>query len=402
MTETGPRFPFERDQLDPPREYKDLRDNQPVSPVTLWDGSRAWLITGYDEMRAALSDPGFSSEMHREGFPTISEARRAVDMKERDFIGMDGAEHQRYRRMFTREFTAKRMVALRDSVEAIADILLTDMLRQEPPVDLVAEFSSKFPALVMSRLFGASFEDNEFISANGAARHNMQSTPEEAAAGHERTIAYVKRLIAQKLENPADDMLTRLIEQFLVPGEVTEDELAEMAGFIFRAGHDTTANMISMSVLALLVHPDQLRDLRDHPDLINGAVEELLRYLSPVQFVPRRLALTDVQVGSVTIPAGEGIFNAAPSANRDDRMFAHPDELDLRRDAARHLSFGYGVHQCLGQPLARLELQVALPMIFDRIPTIRLAHDLSSVKFKTDMQVYGVYNLNITWDGYRR
>lgn len=399
MTEqTCPHFPFARDQFDPPQEYRQLREHEPISPVTLWNGARAWLITGYEEMRTALSDPRLSSQMHREAFPTISEARRAVDLSENDFIGMDGEEHQRYRRMFTREFMAKRMAALRPSIAAVTDTLITEMLTRTPPVDLVTELSAKLPSLVMSSLFGAPIEDNEFISANGAARQDMKSTPEQAAEGHTKVIGYVKGLIVDKIDHPGDDMLTRLIQQYLIPGEITADELAEMAGFIFRAGHDTTANMLSMSVLALLRHPDQLELFRTDPEIVNGAVDELLRFLSPVQYVPRRLALADVTIGSTTIPAGEGVFHAAPSANRDQRVFEDPDTLDLRRDASRHLAFGYGPHQCLGQPLARLELQVALPALFKRIPTLRLAGDPSSVRFKTDMQVYGLYNLDVTWD----
>ncbi len=166
---------------------------------------------------------------------------------------------------------------------------------------------------------------------------------------------------------------------------------------ILRAGHDTTTNMIGLGTLLLLLHPEQLAAVRDDPAAVDGAVEEMLRYGSPVQFAPRRVALEDVEIGGVTIRKGEGVFPLTPAANRDERMFPDPQRFDIHRDASRHVAFGYGIHQCLGQMLARIELRSIFPLLFRRIPTLRLAVPIADVRFKTDMQIYGLYELPVAW-----
>jgi cytochrome P450 len=166
---------------------------------------------------------------------------------------------------------------------------------------------------------------------------------------------------------------------------------------ILRAGHDTTTNMIGIGTLLFLHHPEQLAAMRDDPAVVAGAVEELLRHVSPVQFSPRRVALEDVELGGVTIRKGEGLFALTPAANRDPSVFAEPDRFDIHRDASHHIAFGYGIHQCLGQMLARIELQVIFPILFQRLPNLRLAVPTAEIRFKNDMQIYGVHNLPVAW-----
>ena len=366
--------------------------------VTLWNGKRAWVVTRHAEIRAVLmDDKRFSGRMGQGDFPTVTPARVAVDRNERAFVGMDNPEHDAYRRLFTREFSVRRMQALIPRMEAIANGLIADLLAAGPPADLVASLAVKYPSLVMSELFGSPYEDHVFIIRCAVARHGLTQSTEEAEVKARELAAYVRRLIDTKEAAPGDDMVSRVIEEHVKTGRLSRDDFAEIGAMILRAGHDTTTNMIGMGAL-LLLRDDALRArLAADPSLVEGAVEEFLRYVSPVQFSPRRVALEDVAIGGVMVAKGEGLFLSLPSANRDDALFPDPDRIDVVRDNAQHLTFGYGIHQCLGQMLARFELQVMYRAILARLPKLRLAVPLDQVRFKDDMQIYGIHNLPVTW-----
>jgi cytochrome P450 len=394
----APRFPFARDlPFDPPPLYAEVRGWQPIFPVTLWNGQRAWLLLRHDDLRAVMVDPRFSGEFARADFPAVTEARVAIDKRERAFVGMDNPRHDHYRRMFTKEFTYRRIVALRPMIDASIDRLLDEMAIKGPPLDLVASFAVKLPALVMCDLFGSPYEDHGLIMRCAAGRHGLTQTPEEAARSADELVDYVRRLIAHKERVPGDDMLTRVIADQVTTGALSRDDLAEIGSMILRAGHDTTANMISLGTLLLLQHPEQLEALLAELALVEGAVEELLRFLSPVQFAPRRVALEDVALRDVVIRKGEGVFGLAPAANRDPDAFPEPDRFDIRRAAAEHVAFGYGIHQCLGQTLARIELQAVYPALFRRFPALHVVEPIEAVPFKRDMQIYGVHRLTVAW-----
>ena len=395
----APRLPFARAcPFDPPPQYAAARAHGPLLAVTLWNGKRAWVVTRHAEMRAILMDERrFSGRMGDPDFPTVTEARVAVDRNERAFVGMDNPEHDRYRRFFTREFSVRRMQALIPNMQVLADGLIDELLAQRPPADLVASLAVKYPSLVMAELFGSPYADHVFIIGCAVARHGLTQSPEEAETKARELADYVRRLIDAKEENPGDDMLSRVIADHVKPGNLSRDELAEIGAMILRAGHDTTTNMIGMGSL-LLLRDDALRArLVADPALIEAAVEEFLRFVSPVQFSPRRVALEDVEIGGVLVQKGEGLFMSLPSANRDESMFGDPDSIDIGRDASQHLTFGYGIHQCLGQMLARYELQVMYAAILKRLPTLRLAVPLQQIRFKDDMQIYGIHNLPVTW-----
>jgi cytochrome P450 len=394
-----PRFPFQRTcPFDPPPQYAAARAAGPVCPVTLWNGKRAWLVTRHEDIRAVLSDDvRFSGRMANPDFPAITPARVMVDRNERAFVGMDNPAHDQYRRMFTREFSVKRLQALNPQISAIAEGLIDDMIEHGPPIDLIPALAVKFPSLVMSALFGSPYEDSEFIIRCAVARHGLTQSPEEAETKARELAAYVRRLIDVKEANPGDDMVSRIIDEHVRPGRLSRDDFAEIGAMILRAGHDTTTNMIGMGTLLLLQNEPLRVQLAADPALIEGAVDEFLRYVSPVQFSPRRVALEDVVIGGVTIPEGDGLFMLLSSANRDETMFECPDALDATRDASRHLAFGFGIHQCLGQMLARFELQIMYEAILRRLPSLRLAVPLEDVRFKHDMQIYGVHNLPVVW-----
>jgi cytochrome P450 len=395
----APIFPFQRTcPFDPPPQYAAARAAGAVCPVTLWNGKRAWLVTRHEEIRQVLSDDvRFSGAMAHPGFPAITPARVMVDRNERAFVGMDNPAHDAYRRLFTREFSFRRIQALTPQISGIAEKLIDDIVQQGPPADLIPALAVKFPSLVMSALFGSPYEDHEFIIRCAVARHGLTQTPEDAEVKARELAAYVRRLIDAKEANPGDDMVSRIIEEHVKPGRLSRDDFAEIGAMILRAGHDTTTNMIGMGTLLLLQHDDVRRKLAADPSLIEGAVEELLRFVSPVQFSPRRVALEDVEIGGVTIPKGEGLFMLLASANRDAAVFAGADALDPNRDASNHLAFGFGIHQCLGQMLARLELAIMFEAILRRLPGLRLDVPLDEIRFKHDMQIYGVHNLPVEW-----
>jgi cytochrome P450 len=296
-----------------------------------------------------------------------------------------------------KEFTARRMLALRPQVEALTDDLLQAMELEGPPCDLVMALAVELPALVMCALFGSPYEDHQYIARLAAGRHGLTQSPEEAAASAAELVAYCRKLIDRKEAQPEDDMISRVIAEWVLPGHLSRDDFADMCSMILRAGHDTTTNMIGLGTLALLRHPAQLERLKAEPDLVESAVDELLRYLSPVQFAPRRVALEDAEIDGATIKRGDGVFAVNAAANRDPSEFPDPDALDLCRDASNHVAFGYGIHRCLGQGLARIELQVAFSKLFQRFPQLALAEPYEQISFKYDSQIYGLKRLMVAW-----
>ena len=394
-----PHFPFSRtDPLHPPAQYRDARAAQPVMAVTLWNGKRAWLVTRQQEIRQVLADDErFSGRFNQEEFPTVTEARVAVDQGERAFVGMDNPDHDRYRRMFTREFSVRRMLALEPQIRDIADSLISQMRAAGSPQDLVGSIAVPFPSLVMSLLFGSPFEDHRFIIECAVARHGLTQSPEQAASKARELANYCRRLIEARMDEPRDDMVSRVIAEHVRPGHLSVEEFAEISAMILRAGHDTTTNMIAMGVIYLLRDPALAERLRAQPQAIRAAVEEFLRFTSPVQFSPRRVARCDVELAGVLIRQGDGIFLSLASGNRDETIFTNPDQIDIDRDNAAQLAFGFGIHQCLGQVLARIELQVIFERLLTTIPSLALDSPLESLRFKHDMQIYGVHNLPVRW-----
>ncbi len=394
-----PHFPFRRtDPLHPPAELGDSRATAPVLPVTLWNGRRAWVVTRQKEIREVLSDDErFSGHFGQEAFPTVTEARVAVDRGERAFVGMDNPEHDRFRRMFTREFSVRRMMALEPDIRVIANRLLDELEQAGPPQDLVPMLAVRFPSLVMSLLFGSPYEDHRFIIECAVARHGLTQSPGEAERKARELAHYCHRLIEARMVEPRDDMVSRVIADQVRPGLLSVEEFAEIGAMILRAGHDTTTNMIAMGALYLVRDPALATRLRAAPDDIRRTVEEFLRFTSPVQFSPRRVARVDVELAGVTIRQGEGLFLSLASANRDETVFTAADAINIDRDNSAQLAFGYGIHQCLGQVLARIELQVMFEVLLARLPALRLAVPLESLRFKHDMQIYGLHNLPVYW-----
>ncbi|MEV6592556.1 cytochrome P450 [Streptomyces acidicola] len=393
--------------LDPAPAMRARQAEGPLVRIRLWDGTIAWLVTGWDEHRAVLSDQRVSVDPFQPGAPKLSPGERAmIDALKKQgkssvgtsFIMMDDPEHARLRRMVTSAFTIKRVEAIRPPTQKIVDDLIDKMLDGPKPTDLVEAFALPVPSLVISELLGVPYDDHDFFQSNSKTIINRDTPGEERVAARQRLADYLGGLLDEKLTHPSEDLLSMLAERINV-GELSREEATEMGVLMLFAGHETTANMITLGTLTLLQHPEQLALLRDSedPKLVASAVDELLRYLTITHGGLRRVALEDIEIAGQVIRAGEGIIPVNETANRDPSLFPDPDRLDLTRDARRHVAFGYGIHQCLGQPLARMELQVVYPALLRRIPTLTLAADLTEIPFKHDGFVYGAYELPVTW-----
>jgi cytochrome P450 len=400
MTKTQhPPYPLPRAAVCPFDPPPALRALGPVSRVRLWDGSTPWLIAGYEDQRALLADPRVSADGRRDGYPHVSAGGRARRDRTPTFLAMDDPEHARLRRMLTSTFAIKRVEALRPAIERIVDDRIDALLAGPRPVDLVHAFALPIPSLVICRLLGVPYADHAWFQRLARIMLTRDTPAAETVAAMDELTEYLERAVAGKLAEPADDVLSMLAVEQVATGALTRREAATMGVLLLLAGHDTTANMIALGTLALLQHPDQLAELRETEDpvAIARAVEELLRYLTITHVGRRRVALEDIELDGVLIRAGDGLILATDAANRDERPFAHPDALDIHRDARGHVAFGFGVHQCLGQPLARLELQVVYGTLYRRIPGLRLAVPLDAIPFKHDSAIYGVYELPVTW-----
>ncbi|WP_431907135.1 cytochrome P450 [Amycolatopsis thermoflava] len=378
--------------FDPPAELGEIRAHRPLVRMSYPDGHRGWLVTGHAQARAVLGDSRFTSRYELMHYPLPGLDGDIPPAPVGDLTGIDAPEHTRYRKLLAGKFTVRRMRQLTERVEEVAAEHLDAMAQHGPAVDLVQAYAHPVPAVLICELLGVPYSDREFFHTQVTALMTPQSTPDEQFAAYGALQDYLLDLVRAKRAEPTDDVLGDL-----TTSDLTDEELSGIGTFLLGAGLDTTANMIALGAFALLRHPDQLAALRDDPALADSAVEELLRYLT-IAHTGVRAALEDVELDGQVIRAGESVTIAANAANRDPERFPDPDTLDLRRHAAGHLAFGHGIHQCLGQQLARVEMRVAIPALFARFPTLRLAVPADEVPLRHDMSIYGVHRLPVTWD----
>ncbi|MDT9682753.1 cytochrome P450 [Streptomyces sp. TRM76323] len=380
--------------FDPPAGLAKLREERPLARMTYPDGHVGWLATGYSTVRSILGDPRFSSryELMHHPFPGGPEGP-LPPAPVGDMTGMDAPEHTRFRRLLTGKFTVRRMRRLSERVTEITAEHLDAMERRGPGADLVEAFARPLPALVICELLGVPYADRDRFQEHAHTLMSMDATPEDRYAASVGLQEYMAGLVAAKRAAPSDDLLGDLAQD----SDLTDEELVGVGGFLLAAGLDTTANMIAHGTFALLTDPAQADALRTDPDLAPQAVEELMRYLT-VAHTNVKSALEDVELEGRLIRAGESVTLSLEAANRDPGRFSDPDVLDLRRRATGHLGFGHGIHQCLGQQLARVEMTVALPALLRRFPTLRLDVPAEEVPLRTNMNVYGVHRLPVTWD----
>ena len=379
--------------LDPPPEYARLRQEAPVTRVSLWGGrATPWLITRWEDARTILASHAVSSQGPRPGF--LSE--ETPPLPPGYFFGQDDPVHEKFRRALTREFLVKRIEALREPTKRIFASLLDAMIAGGSPADFVEAVALPLPSLVICAMLGVPYGDHDFFQSRSKTLMEGEATGEEKAAAHMELGDYLERLVETKRREPGDDLVSRLGEH-VNDGTFSVRDAADVGAFLLFAGHETTANMISLGVLALLEHPEQLPRLYAGQEELANAVEELLRWVTIAHTGLTRTALEDVTLGDVTIPAGEPVIILLNSANRDTAVFDDADTLDLARaNARRHVAFGYGIHQCLGQPLARMELQIVLPEVFRRLPGLRIEPG-REVTFKDTSAAYGADFMPVIW-----
>lgn len=337
-----------------------------------------------------------SAETGRPGYPNSSANHQASRGSQRSFIRMDDPEHSRQRRMLTKAFSVTQVATMRPFVEDLVDRLLDDMARQAPPVNLLETLAEPLPSHVICEVLALPAEDSRFLNDRVNAWMNLDSPPEVSRQATADLAEYLERLVDTRSAKLGDDLLSGLIRQHLQTGEISREDFLSMLNLMIIGGFDTTANMIALGTVLLLRHPAQMAELRADPGLMPAAVEEMLRYLSVAHHVASRVAIVDVEVSGVTIPGGAGVIASIPAANHDPRAFADPHRFDIHRDARTHVAFNFGTHQCLGQHLARLELQVVFARLLARFPTLRLAIPETELDFRNSM-IYGVSELPVTW-----
>ena len=393
-------LPMERDAgpFDPPIQITRLRDARPVSPMIFPDGHEGWLVTGYDAVRQLMADTRFSSRLdigvihipfESPGMPVATEPSPQPPGM---FIAMDPPDHTRLRKRLIGAFTVKRMKQLEEHINDITERQLDHLASLTPPVDLVAEFALPVPSLVICELLGVPYADRETFQTNSAQFLVRDQLLEEKIAAYGALTTYLAELVTRKRAEPGEDILSDLARH----DDLTIEELTGAAFLLLLAGHETTANMLALGTFALLEHPEQLAELRADPELLPDAVEELLRYLS-IADIFYRYATEDIELGGETIAKGSTVVVSLLAANHDPQRFDNPDTLDIHRKARGHQSFGHGIHQCLGQQLARIEMRAGFGGLSRRFPTLELAVPAGEVKLKTDMNIYGVHGLPVTW-----
>lgn len=398
-TETS--FPATRPSgcpFDPADGYTTLRETEGLTKVSTPAGVDAWVFSRYDDVRSVLTDSRLSSRSAPSAH-VVPDADLEREVDSGSIVQTDGVHHAQLRRLLTSEFTVKRVQALRPRIVELIEEHIDAMLASEGPVDLVQAFALPIPSLVICELLGVPYADRAEFQERSAVLVSVDRPEEEVTRVSDELNQYMAGLVLAKTAKREDDLISRLITRAEDQGRpLTIQELVAVGITLLIAGHETTANMIGLSTLALLRDPEQLDALRANPELAPTAVEEMLRYLTVIQFGLFRHVTEDILIGDETIKAGEYLIAALSAGNRDETAFPDPDRIDLARKASSHLSFGFGVHQCLGQQLARVELQEVFTRLYQRIPTLRLAVPFEEIKFKDNTLVYGVTALPVTWD----
>ncbi|GHH94980.1 cytochrome P450 [Streptomyces capillispiralis] len=383
-------------------EYDQLPEGRPLTQVTMPSGSKAWLVAQHDQIQRLLADNRFSVEPHPT-FPIRFPApQELLDMIARDaknlLVTMDPPRHTRVRQMALPDFTIKAAEKLRPRMQDLIDYYLDKMEAEGAPADLVQALALPFPAQVICELAGIPENDREIFTRNAAimvgTRHSY--TMEQKLAANEELMKYFAALVTEKQSNPTDDMLGNFIARAGKTDEFDHHGLTLMTKMLLLAGYEFIVNRIALGIQALVENPEQLAALRaDMPGLMPKTVDEVLRYYSLVDEIIARVALEDVEIDGVTIKAGEGILVLKGLADRDPAKYPNPDVFDIHRDSRDHLAFGYGVHQCLGQHVARLMLEMSLTSLVERFPGLRLVESDEPIELIDGLPP--VHKLTIGW-----
>ncbi|MFF8814751.1 cytochrome P450 family protein [Streptomyces pactum] len=424
---------------DPYAALARLREAGPVHRVRHPDGRTAWLVTRYDDVRQALADPRLALD-RRHALPGNYQGFSLPPALDANLLNMDPPDHTRVRRMVVKAFTTGRVEAMREPVRRLADELL-DGIAADGGGDLIARYAAPLPITVISDLLGVPRRDRpDFRAWTDAMITPDPQRPEETREAVGRMLRFYTGLIATKRADPGDDLLSALIAVRDDPSaaaadpagpgpsgssgpdgrpgpadpgpgpdgrpgpagpppaggdRLTEDELTSLAFLILFAGYENTVHLIGNAVLALLDRPDLLRRLRDEPERVAAAVDEFARHDGPAPLAIRRFPREDVAIGGVTVPAGETVLLSLASANRDPRRFPEADRLDPFRGHSGHLALGHGIHYCLGAPLARMETEIALTALLERLPGLALAVPRDELRWRPSIRARGLISLPV-------
>ncbi|MEU0545280.1 cytochrome P450 [Nocardia sp. NPDC005978] len=397
-------YPGRRDAkcpFQPASSIAELAAAGSVSTVRTWErGKHPRLVTGHEDTRRLLVHPQVKSDNHLPSYPHISEGMKTVaGMSPKTMFNTDGPEHARFRRMLAKPFTPKRLESLHSAIQKHIDECLDAMIESGSSADLVAALALPVPSRVICELLGVPYENHAFFERATEVGFDSRTSAAEQQQITIDMLAFLNELLETKAANPGEDMLSDMAE-LIRDGKLESWEAALQAVGMLAAGHETTANMISLSVVALLERPDQLAIIRDtdDPKVLNSAVDELMRFMSIVDTGLRRVAVEDIEVGDDIIRAGEGIVFDLAAANWDPAAFENPEILDVQRENPNpHVAFGYGHHHCIGMQLARTELGMVLQSVFRRLPELRVVTPIEEIDFKFEDMVYGMRSLPVEW-----
>src|SRR4051812_17903193 len=359
------------DKFDPPALFATLREERPLARMVYPDGHVGWIVSSYELVREVLSHPRFSHSCEVGHFPVTHQGQviPTHPLIPGMFIHMDPPEHTRYRRLLQGEFTVRRTARLAPVVEAVAAEQIEVVREHGAPADLVTTFAKPLVLRVLSELVGLPYDERERYIPAVTLLHDAEADPAEAAAAYEQTGTFFDEVIERRRKEPTDDLISGLLAE----GGLTGEELRNIVTLLLFAGYETTESALAVGVFALLHHTDQLAVLRADPSRLDAAIEELLRYLTVNQYHTYRTALEDIKLGGEVIKEGDTVTVSLPAANRDPAKFACPDKLDIGRETSGHVAFGFGIHQCLGQNLARIELRAGFSALLRAFPDLRLA-----------------------------
>jgi cytochrome P450 len=382
--------------------YARLREEAPVYRTILPSRQVAWLVTRYDDVLTVLKDERFAKDR----FNAMPPGRRAkmpwvpnlLKPLARNMLDLDAPDHTRLRALVHKAFAPRLIERLRERIQTLCDDLLT-VVQHNGSLELIREYALPLPATIIAELLGIPPQDRTKFHSWSTSIVSVSSSGDLLRALPQVWLfmRYLRTLFKQRRAYPRDDLVTALVQAEEAGDMLSEDELLAMVFLLLIAGHETTVHLISSGTLALLAHPEQLNLLRQNPALIKPAIEELLRYTSPVAMATERFAREDITIGGMTIPRGEQVLAVLGSANRDERQFPNPDILDITREPNRHLAFGQGVHFCLGAPLARLEGQIAVNTLLRRIPNLHLTSAPESLSWRKGLFLHGLEQLPLVF-----
>jgi len=383
------------DKFDPPALFATLREERPLARMVYPDGHVGWIVSSYELVREVLSHPKFSHSCEVGHFPVTHQGQviPTHPLIPGMFIHMDPPEHTKYRRLLQGEFTVRRTSRLTPIVEAVAAQQIEVMREHGAPADLVTTFAKPLVLRVLSELVGLPYDESDRYLPAVTLLHDAEADPAEAAAAYEQTGKFFDEVIERRRRKPQDDLISSL----LADADLTGEELRNIVTLLLFAGYETTESALAVGVFSLLHHTDQLAILRADPTKLDAAIEEILRYLTVNQYHTYRTALEDIKLNGEVIKQGDTVTVSLPAANRDPAKFGCPEQLDIGRETSGHVAFGFGIHQCLGQNLARIELRAGFSALLKEFPDLRLAVAADEVPLRLKGSVFAVGQLPVSW-----